>query len=556
MEFEVKSSGQKEEEVLLKKKVVSENVLFQLKSKTLKIPLKDVLPEDVPPEVLDLIPEESAKYYRMIPLSKKDKNLEVGMLYPEDLRAQEALQFLAREANLYHKAVLILPSTFENLLKKYKTLKGEVKRALEELETELTPEKIKREPAIRAGELERLVEEAPITKVVAVILRHAVEGRASDIHIEASREKVRVRFRVDGILHSSLFLPLRIHPAVIARIKILANLKIDETRIPQDGRFSAHIGAQDIDFRVSTFPTTLGEKAALRILDPVVGKRSFEELGITGPNLAAIKEAIKKPFGTVLATGPTGSGKTTTLYAILNLLNREGVNILTIEDPVEYYIEGINQSEVKPGIGYDFARALRHMVRQDPDIMMVGEIRDEETASLATHAALTGHILLSTLHTNNAIGAIPRLIDIGIKPFLIPPSLNIVIAQRLVRRLCPYCKKKERPALEIEELISKEIETIPKKARKDFKMPAILNIYKAKGCKKCNLKGLTGRIGLFEILTMTDSLAEVVRKGASEEALGKEASQQGMITIRQDGMLKVLEGLTSVEEVLRVTAEE
>jgi type IV pilus assembly protein PilB len=350
-------------------------------------------------------------------------------------------------------------------------------------------------------------------------------------------------------------LPLHARPAVIARIKILANLKIDETRLPQDGRFSAHIIDKDIDFRVSTFPTSSGEKAVLRVLDPLMGRRSFEDMGLSGRNLTVINKAIKKPFGMILATGPTGSGKTTTLYAILNLLNKEAVNILTVEDPIEYYIEGVNQSEVKPGIGYDFARALRHMVRQDPDIMMVGEIRDEETASLAIHAALTGHVLLSTLHTNNAIGAIPRLIDIGIKPFLIPPTLNIVIAQRLIGRLCPYCKKKEPAPSEIQDLILKEIAAIPEKAREGLDIPAKIFLYKAKGCKKCNLKGFAGRIGLFEILVMTDSLAEVIRKESSEKVIRDEAERQGMVSMRQDGILKVLEGLTSIEEVLGATAE-
>ena len=556
LEFEVKSSNQREEEVLLEEKVVSEEVLFQLKSEILKIPLREVDPDDVPPEVLDLIPEESAKYYKMVPLAKKDDVLEVGMLYPEDLKAQEALQFLARQEKFSYQPFLITPSTFKNLFKKYKSLKGEVQRALEELEAEITPERIEEKATAAAAELERIVEEAPISKVVAVILRHAVSGRASDIHIEPTRTRTRIRFRVDGVLYSSLFLPIRVHPALVARIKILANLKIDETRIPQDGRFSTLINEKDIDFRVSTFPTAMGEKVALRILDPAMGRRSFEELGVSGVNLKVIKKAIKRPFGTVLATGPTGSGKTTTLYAILNLLNKESVNILTIEDPVEYYIEGVNQSKVRPEIGYDFARALRHMVRQDPDIIMVGEIRDEETAALATHAALTGHVLLSTLHTNNAIGAVPRLIDMGVKPFLIPPTLNVVISQRLVRRLCSFCKKKERPPFDIEDLIIKEIDAIPMKAKREIEIPSPLYIYKAKGCKKCNFKGFAGRIGIFEILTMTESLGEIIRKDPSESMIEKEARRQGMITMRQDGVLKVLEGITSLEEVLRVTTEE
>ncbi len=553
LEYERKQSHKKEEEFLLEKGIVSEDVLFQLKSEKLGIPLKEVYPEDVAPEVINIIPEESASHYQMVPLAKKGNTIEVGMVYPEDIRAQEALQFLARENRFDYRVFLITPTTFGNLLQKYRSLRGEVTKALSELETEFVSEEIAEEVSAR---LERVVEEAPVTKVVSVILRHAVEGRASDIHIEPTRDKTRIRFRVDGVLYSSLFLPLKVHPAVVARVKILANLKIDETRIPQDGRFSVDVGNQNIDIRVSTFPTTMGEKVALRILDPTMGKKTFEELGIVGQNKTILSDALQKPYGMVLATGPTGSGKTTTLYAILNLLNKEGVNIVTIEDPVEYNIEGINQSRVRPEIGYTFANALRSILRQDPDIIMVGEIRDEETAALATHAALTGHIMLSTLHTNNAVGAIPRLIDMGVKPFLIPPTLNVVIAQRLVRRLCPYCKTKQTPPLEIEQLMVEELEAIPSPARKGIKIPSSFKIYLPQGCRKCNYKGYSGRVGIFEILKMTDQLAKIIRENPSKEAFSKEAFRQGMISMRQDGILKVLEGITSLEEVLRVTGEE
>ncbi len=555
LELKIKSLGQREEEVILEQKIVSEEALFQLKSKILKIPLKEIFPEDVTLELLSLIPEESAKFYKMVPLAKRDDILEIGMLYPEDLKTQEALQFLARQKRFEHKIFLVFPSVFQGILKKYRNLKGEVKQALEELETELAKEEIKKKPIV-ASDIERMVEEAPISKVVTVLLRHAVDGMASDIHIEPTRDKVRVRFRVDGVLYSSIFLPLRTHLAVIARIKILANLKIDESRIPQDGRFSVHIRKKQIDFRVSTFPTALGEKAALRILDPHMGRQTFEELGLSGRNLRVINQAIERPYGTILVTGPTGSGKTTTLYAILNFLNKERVNIITIEDPVEYHIDGVNQSAVRPEIGYGFANALRHTVRQDPDIIMVGEIRDQETAALATHAALTGHILLSTLHTSNALGVVPRLIDMGVKPFLIPPTLKVVIAQRLVGRLCSYCKKKEKPNSKTRALILKEIQAIPEAAKKDFSLPSSIYTYKAEGCKKCDFKGLSGRVGIFEVLIMSNSLAEIIRGQPSEKAIKEEARNQGMITIRQDGMLKVLKGLISLEEVFRVTVEE
>jgi type II secretory ATPase GspE/PulE/Tfp pilus assembly ATPase PilB-like protein len=343
---------------------------------------------------------------------------------------------------------------------------------------------------------------------------------------------------------------------VVARIKILSNLKIDETRIPQDGRFSTTIDGKNIDFRVSTFPTTLGEKVAIRVLDPTTGLKTFKELGLEKRNFEVVKAAIEKPYGLILATGPTGCGKTTTLYAILQVLNKEGVNIVTLEDPVEYFIEGVNQSQVRPEIGYDFAIGLRHVIRQDPDIIMVGEIRDPETASLATHAALTGHIVLSTLHTSNVLGVIPRLLDLGVQPYLIPPTLSIAIAQRLVRKLCDDCKKPVSPKKEIRDLILKEIEELPPKTKEDSKTSSEkLTIYKAVGCRKCNNEGYTGRVGLFEILSMTDQLSDIILKIPEEREILKEAKRQGMITMKQDGILKVLSGVTTIEEVLRVAEE-
>jgi type IV pilus assembly protein PilB len=490
----------------------------------------------------------------MIPLAKKDNLLEVGMVYPEDATAQEALKFLARQSKFSYQVSLITPSTFEKILKQYRTLSREVTRALGELEEELKVERVEKRPMKRA-ELERLVEEAPVTKIVAVMVKHAVEGRASDIHVEPLRDRSRVRYRVDGILHTSLILPARIHSAVIARIKILSNIQLDETRVPQDGRFSTKIGGKDVDFRVSTFPTTLGEKVAIRILDPSEGLKPVEELGLIGRNLRVVQEALGKAYGLILVTGPTGSGKTTTLYAMLSRLNKESVNILTLEDPVEYYVEGINQSQVRPEIGYDFARGMRHLVRQNPNIIMIGEIRDPETASMAMQASLTGHVVLSTLHTNNALGVIPRLVDMGVESYLIPSVLSVALAQRLVRVLCSDCKKKITPPKEIEDMILKEIESLPPIIKKDVKITKPLKIYTAEGCKKCLQKGLIGRTALFEVLQMTDQLANICLKEPTEVKIREEAIRQGMISMKQDGILKVLEGVTTIEEVLR-TAEE
>jgi type IV pilus assembly protein PilB len=555
LETKTKEQGKKEEEILLDEEIIDEKQLFELKSEELKIPLREVTPQEVSLKVLELIPEDSAKYYKIIPLARKDDILEVGMVYPEDLASQEALKFLSRQGKWKSQVFLIALSTFNKLLKQYRTLKKEVEQALGELEKGLEEEKGK--PSLpTAEEFERLAEEAPITKVVAVILGHGVDGRASDIHVEPIEGKVRVRFRLDGVLHSSIFLPLRLLPAIISRIKILASMKIDETRVPQDGRFSTKINDKNIDFRVSTFPTLLGEKVAIRVLDPTQGLRNLEDLGLTQRNIQLVKEAIAKPYGLILSTGPTGSGKTTTLYTLLRMLNKEGKNIVTLEDPVEYFINGVNQSQIRAEIGYTFATGLRHVLRQAPDIIMVGEVRDEETASLSIHSALTGHLVLSTLHTNNAWGVIPRLIDLGVRPFLISPTLKLAIAQRLVRKLCQGCKKKAKPPKEIKDLILKEINLMPEVVKKEANIGPDFETYQAQGCSKCNFEGFLGRTGVFELLNMTPSLADLVLKEPSEAKISEEAFHQGMTNIRQDGILKVLEGITTIEEVERVTEEQ
>jgi len=550
LEKEIFASGKREEEFLIEKNLVGEEDLFQLKSKKLKIPLKEVDPKGIKLEALELIPQETVNYYKMIALVKKDGTFDIGMVYPEDLDAQEALKFLVRRGGFDYKVFLITISTFNGILKQHRSLTKEVGQALESLKEELKEE---RAGPTTAAEIERLVEEAPIAKVVAVILRYSVEGKASDIHIEPEKEKLRIRFRLMGTLHSSIILPIRIHRAIVSRIKVLANLKLDETRVPQDGRFSTKVSEKDIDFRVSTFPTTLGEKVVIRVLDPTMGLREFEELGFSKRGSEVVMRAIKKPFGMILSTGPTGCGKTTTLYSILRILNREGVNIVTLEDPVEYFMAGVSQSQVRPEIGYSFSGGLRSILRQDPDIIMVGEIRDEETANLATHAALTGHIVLSTLHTNDSLGVIPRLVDLDVQAFLIPSTLSLAIAQRLIRRLCDNCKKKVQAKGDFKDLIEKEIANFPKELKKNLKISRPIYIWEAKGCEKCNKVGFSGRIGLFEVFEMTEELAETILKDLSEKALKAEAKRQSMVTMRQDGIIKVIEGKTTIEEVLRAT---
>jgi len=545
-----------EEDFYLIKRVISEAKLNELRSEFYGIEIFDGNEGlEIPNNILSLIPEESAVFYKVIPLRLKEDTLEVGMLDPDDIKAKEAVNFITRQKRLKFKIYLIDKRLFNAYIKQYRNITEEVGKALSVLETEIgTDEKVELFSFDTAGQ-EKLSEEAPIIKMVAVILRHAVDGNASDIHIEPEEKQLRVRFRMDGTLYASLFLPLHTHPAIVARIKILSNLRIDENRIPQDGRFSARIDNKNIDFRVSTLPTKLGEKVVIRVLDPNEGLRSYQDIGLISSNLRLVKEAISKPFGMILATGPTGSGKTTTLYSILQELNKPEVNVVTLEDPIEYYVPGINQSQVRPEIGYDFSQGLRHVVRQDPDIIMVGEIRDEESASLATQAALTGHVVLSTLHTNNAVGVVPRLIDMKIKPFLLPATLNIGIAQRLAQRLCPFCKEKVRPHKEVEKMIMNELNLLPDKVKRDIEIPEVIYIYKAKGCPKCNNKGEKGRLGVFEVLKMTPELEKIIVDDPTELRIAEEAKRQGMITMRQDGIIKAINGDISIEEVLRVSEE-
>jgi len=496
-----------------------------------QVQLKDRI---IPPETLQEVPYETAAFYQFIPFEKDQNKLKIALINPNNITALEALKFISQHHNVQTEIYQTEPQDFQIALKQYASLGKEVEKALETLEVELQ----KKPTAEEEEKIERLTEEAPITKMVAVILRHAAEGNASDIHIEPTQKNLQVRFRMDGILHTSLILPKKIHQAIVSRIKILANLKIDEQRKPQDGRFQTTIMDRDIDFRVSTLPTVNGEKAVLRLLDPSAGVQTLPKLGLFGRNLEIIENNLKKPYGMILITGPTGSGKSTTLYAMLKILNKEGVNIITLEDPIEYRIEGINQSQIKPEIGYSFASGLRSILRQDPDVIMVGEIRDQETAELAVHAALTGHIVLSTLHTNNAVGAVPRLVDMGVEPFLIPPSINLIISQRLVRRISKKGEAKLLPD-EVRKMFKEELKNI------DIKIPTELP----------KPQEYHGRVGIFEILEMTPNLEKIIVEKATEEALLAEAMAQGMTTMKQDGIIKVIQGLTSLEEVLKAVEE-
>ncbi len=557
---EAKSLDKRAEEVIYSKKLVDEKTVAQIKSELFKLPIKFFEKNEIiPRDVLHLIPEDTARHYNFIAFKKEEDILSIGMVFPDDIRAQEAVKFILNRLNLKFKVFIITPSDLRLALSQYQTFIEEFNQLLGDFQKKFAAQAKKEFSSYKLVDLEStqgvVSEEAPIIKLFASILKYAIRSRASDIHIEPERNVLRVRFRVDGNLSSTLSLPLMVHPAIISRIKIMANLKIDETRVPQDGRFFTIVDDKEIDFRISTFPTALGEKVAIRILDPSIGLKSIHELGLEGKNLEILEKEVLKPYGMILITGPTGSGKTTTLYAILQVLNQEKVNIVSLEDPVEYTIEGINQSQVLPEIGYTFAKGLRHMVRQDPDIIMVGEIRDKETAELAVQSALTGHLVLSTLHTNNAIGVIPRLIDLGVEPFLIPSSLNLMIAQRLARRLCPDCKVRVLANEAESKIIEEGLKDLPQDTKEKLPYHSPFYIYKSQGCSTCNKKGYLGRIGLFEILQMTKEIEEIVLTQPSQDKLANEAKRQGMITLRQDGIIKVLEGVVSLEEVLSITAK-
>ncbi len=541
------------EELIYDRRLIDEEKVVSIKSRLLGVPYKKIKIDEVKDDLLNLIPEETVRTYKVIPLDKSDSLFVVGMLNPDDNKAQEAIKFIAKQSRSNLGIYLITRSDWEGVLRLYSPYRSEVEAAIKSLNLQPGKGLSGVQKIIQLEEGVMVSEEAPIIKIVASTLKEAVWRKASDIHIEPQRNHVRIRFRVDGELQEVSSLPIELHQPIISRVKVLSNLKIDEMRVPQDGRFRTVLFGRDIDYRVATFPTPVGEKVAIRVLDPTVGLKGLEELGLVDRNYQVVKEGIEKPYGMILITGPTGSGKTTTLYAIMQILNKEDVNIVSLEDPVEYFIEGLNQSQVRPEIDYDFASGLRQILRQDPDVIMVGEIRDDETADLAIHAALTGHIVLSTLHTNNSLGVIPRLINMGVDAFLLPPSLNLMLAQRLLPRLCQQCKKAEKAAEKIQSFIKKEIEKIPKELTKDFNEP--YQIYHSPGCPACQNKGVAGRIALFEILRMTTELEEIVNTTPTEHKILEEAIRQGMITLRQDGILKALKGLISIEEVLRETME-
>jgi len=523
------------------------------------VPVRTLGDTKVPYEVLKYIPEESAAHYALVPLGVSEGVLEVGLVDPDNMDAVDALNFIARTSGMPFKIFRVTREDFDKVLAMYRGLGGEVERAVSDLETEHKQEKTRvaerenssldlEDPSLGKGGgsgMPKLQEDAPTIKIVSTILRYAVDGQASDVHIEPQRSGVRVRYRVDGELHTSVILPLSTHRALVARIKVLASMRLDEMRKPQDGRFSASIDTRQIDFRVSTFPSYNGEKVVIRILDREQGFIPLDQIGLTPRNLELMRKAVSAPHGLVLISGPTGSGKSTTLYSMLTEVDREHKNVLSLEDPIEYYVEGVIQSQVRPEIGYSFANGLRTTLRQDPDVIMVGEIRDGETAKLAIQAALTGHLVLSTIHTNDAVGTIPRLIDMGVDPYLIPPVLILSIAQRLVRTFGGPDAVGEVPlGASQRKGIETQLESLPAKYR--FKIPD--TVYEAKRTATCPT-GLRGRMAVFEVLEMSSSIEKIVLDNPVDSKLWAAARREGMLTMQEDAMIKAFDKQVPFSEV-------
>ncbi len=506
--------------------------------------------EKLDQKILGYIAEDSARYYRLVPLKIEDDVLLVGANRPDDLQVKEVLNFVSTRFNIPYKIVFMLDSDLELAQRAYESLTGEVDEALfslgKELEQKITENKAEQEGMSSKEELSHLKEDAPVTKIVATILRYAVDGGASDIHIEPTETNVQVRFRIDGLLQKSLELPHKVHAAVVARVKILSNMRLDEKRRPQDGRFSATFDNNKIDFRVSVLPTNHGEKVVMRILDNQRGVATLDDTGISPYHLETIRRIIKEPYGIILISGPTGSGKSTTLYSMLGEVDRDTKNVLSLEDPVEYNIEGVSQSQVRPEIGYTFANGLRTALRQDPDIIMVGEIRDKETAQLAIQAALTGHLVLSTIHTNNSIGVIPRLIDMGVDPYLIAPTLKIAIAQRLSRRICPGTGKEIPVEGAIKMMIDKEFESLPSQYKN--RIPDSNTVMAPEPSDDCP-SGTKGRVAVMEVFEVDNEIQDLILNGGSEEQMLEAGRKKGFMPMKEDAIIKALNHVIPFEEV-------
>jgi len=551
-----KKKKQKVGDVLISEGIITQEELTKLEAYILGIPFVNLEKVIVPPEVLKIIPEPIVRSHNIVAFRKKGKDLEVAMLDPEDL---STIEFIKKKANLRVLPRLTTPEGIKNVLGQYReTLEAEFGKIIEEEAKIIKP--VKEKEFEEKEELQKIAEELPVVRIVDTLIRHAILQRGSDIHIEPTEKEVLVRYRIDGILHDAMTLPININSGIVARIKVLSNLKLDEHRLPQDGRFKIETEDFKYSIRVSILPVYNGEKIVMRLLPETIRAFSLEGLGLRQETLERIQLTLRKPTGMVLICGPTGCGKTTTLYTMLEILNRAQVNISTVEDPIEYRIPRVNQTQVRPKIGLTFASGLRALVRQDPDIIMVGEIRDKETAGLAINAALTGHLVLSTLHTTNAAGAIPRLIDMKAEPFLISSTLNLICSQRLVRKLCRDKEKYRLKKSEIKNLAKycniNEILKILKEEKIIKQNTKFENIdfYKPIRSQECP-EGYKGRIGIFETLPITESIKELIVRKAPANKIEERARKEGMRTIIEDGFVKAAQGITSIEEVLRVIIE-
>lgn len=547
------NTGRPAEKIILERDYASPEAIAKAKAVTLGIPFVKLEGRAIAVDVLNLISEAVARRYKLIPFEKNGNALSVAMADPLDLQVSD---FIERKSGLRTRRFLALP---DDILKAIgdqysQNLTSDVTSALKEV-TSLQGVEEKQEQRDQA---ELMIREAPVANIVNQLLDFAVKSKASDIHVEPEEAQTRVRYRIDGILHEKIILPKKVHDAVVSRIKIMSNLKIDERRLPQDGRFNFKVGTESFDMRVSTLPTAFGEKVVMRLLSKSAKPPTLQELGVQGITLKNMETQLLRSHGIILICGPTGSGKTTTLYSVLSRLSTAKVNLLTAEDPIEYQIPGANQVQVNPAIGLTFASALRSFLRQDPNIILVGEIRDAETAELAIQAALTGHQVFSTIHTNSSSGALPRLLDMGIEPFLAASAINAALGQRILRKICPYCKGSFTPPPEVVEnikavlgiLINSNNEVISK-----LKASGTFPLYKGVGCKECGHSGYLGRIGIFELLVVSVKIMGLVLERASADTLEKQAILEGLITMKQDGYMKVLSGVTTLEEVLRVAQD-
>ncbi len=537
--------GKSVEAILSETKIIPEDKIAEAKARVIGVPYISLATTSFSPQAISLLPRAVVERFNLIPFFFDEKNstISIAMANPVDL---DAIEFVRQKTGMMVKAFAASPTEVQSAIdQQYRqALVGEVGAAIKE-----TEEYSDRKKVVDSSQIAQLIKEAPIAKIVSTILEFAVTSRSSDIHIEPQEDRVRVRYRIDGILYDKLSLPKNVQEALVSRIKILSDLKIDEHRSPQDGRFNFKVGDEEVDLRISILPTVNGEKIVMRLLRKSGGIPTLPDLGLNGLALKRLEDAILRPHGIILVTGPTGSGKTTTLYAVLSKLNTPKVNIMSLEDPVEYQIAGVNQVQINPAVGLTFASGLRAFLRQDPNIILVGEIRDKETTDLALQAALTGHLVFSTLHTQTASGALPRLIDLGAESFLLSSTITAIVGQRIVRRIDPICKESYKPAPQVLAQIKQALGSLY--TYKDEEV----QFYRGKGCNECGGSGYKGRMGIYEVLPVSEKIGQLILQHPDSASIEKEAVSEGMITMMQDGYLKVLKGVSTIEEVLRVAKE-